>query len=438
MYDVILGRSASDTKKLGKRGTVFIGKQYVQMGMKHSLSNSLYMDVSRAHAILICGKRGGGKSYTMGSIAEGLADIESDVAKNLSFILLDTMGVYWSMKYPNQKESDLLKKWGLEGKGLDVKVYVPGDFYEKYLEDGVPVDYPFYVRPCELSSEDWLKTFNLSVDNPVGVALQRVLRKTSEKVENYSIADLIEFTKSDVKLDDQIKLALVNRLENTKSWGIFSEKAKPIVSILHPGKITVMDLSPYVALPGGWAIKALALGIIAKRIFVERMLVRKREELFQINKNTKVISKDEVVDDIPMPWLIIDEAHEFLPESGETPATSALMSILREGRQPGVSLILATQQPAKIHTDAITQSDIVISHRITASFDLKSLDKIFLSYNSKGAKFLFNTMPRTKGCAIVMDDKNERLYTMQMKPRFTWHGGEDPNAIREEKKSFDE
>ena len=57
MYDIVLGRSPSDLKKFGKKGTVFIGKQYVQMGQTSSLSNPIYMDVSRAHAMLICGKR---------------------------------------------------------------------------------------------------------------------------------------------------------------------------------------------------------------------------------------------------------------------------------------------------------------------------------------------------------------------------------------------
>jgi hypothetical protein len=168
------------------------------------------------------------------------------------------------------------------------------------------------------------------------------------------------------------------------------------------------------------------------------MLVRKREEIFDIVNKTQVVKQEEVKEDLPMPWLIVDECHEFLPAGNEdAPSKQALMTILREGRQPGVSIIMATQQPAKIHTDAITQSDIVMSHRLTSSFDLEALDKIFLSYNNKGAKALFNAMPKTKGCAIIMDDKNERLHTMQVKPRTTWHGGEDPNAIRDVKEEFD-
>ncbi len=437
MYDIVLGRSKGDLKKLGRRGTVLIGKQYVQMGQTSSLSNPIYLDVARAHAMLICGKRGGGKSYTMGSIAEGLADMDPEISKNLAFLLLDTMGVYWSMKFPNKKEEDLLKPWGLETKGLDVQIFVPGGFFEKYKEDGIPVDFPFYIRPNELSIEDWLNAFKLHIDDPVAVAIQRVVNRALDSGKNFSIDDIINSTQNDDRLDDKTKLAVINRFENCKTWGIFSKNATKIKDILTGGKVTVMDLSPYVAMPGGWEVKALTLGIIAKKIFIERMLTRKREEIFDIVNKTQVVKKTEVEDDMPMPWLIVDEAHEFLPRDGNAPSSQALITILREGRQPGVSLILATQQPGKIHTDAITQSDIVLSHRITASFDLEALDKIFLSYDSKGSKNLFNQMPRVKGCAIIMDDKNERLHTMQVKPRITWHGGEDPNAIRDIKDDFD-
>jgi len=58
MFDIILGRSKGDVEKYGKKGAVMIGKQYVQMGQTSSLSNPIYMDVSRAHAFLIVGKRG--------------------------------------------------------------------------------------------------------------------------------------------------------------------------------------------------------------------------------------------------------------------------------------------------------------------------------------------------------------------------------------------
>lgn len=415
-------------------------QKIVSINKIKGIKNVYDLRVSKNHSFIANGiiSHNSGKSYTMGSIAEGLADIDFNISKNLGFILLDTMGVYWSMKYPNRKDDDLLKKWGIEGKGLDVQIYVPGGYYNQYKEDGVPVDFPFFIQPKELSIEDWMNAFKLKTDDNVGVAVQRVVNKMLDSDINFDIDDILDVTEKDNRLDEKIKLAVINRFENCKTWGIFSKKATKIKDLVVGGKVTVMDLSPYVAMPGGWEIKALTLGLIAKKIFVERMLTRKREEIFDIVNKTQVVGKTEIEDDMPMPWLIVDEAHEFLPAGDEeAPSKKALMTILREGRQPGVSLILATQQPAKIHTDAITQSDIVLAHRLTSSFDLQTLDKIFLSYNSKGAKQLFNTMPKTKGCAIIMDDKNERLHTMQVKPRTTWHGGEDPNAIREIEERFD-
>jgi len=107
--------------------------------------------------------------------------------------------------------------------------------------------------------------------------------------------------------------------------------------------------------------------------------------------------------------------------------------LLREGRQPGISLVLATQQPGKIHTDAMTQSDIVLSHRVTAEQDMKALNEIMQSYVYEGIKGKMNELPKLKGSAIVLDDNSERIYPMRVRPRFTWHGGEAPTAVKVEK-----
>ncbi|MFH1682723.1 MAG: Hint domain-containing protein, partial [Candidatus Woesearchaeota archaeon] len=61
VFEVIIGRSKKDVAKYEKRGTVLIGKQYVQMGQTTSLSNPVYMDVAGAHVVFIVGKRGSGK-----------------------------------------------------------------------------------------------------------------------------------------------------------------------------------------------------------------------------------------------------------------------------------------------------------------------------------------------------------------------------------------
>ena len=81
----------------------------------------------------------------------------------------------------------------------------------------------------------------------------------------------------------------------------------------------------------------------------------------------------------------------------------------------------------------MTQSDIVISHRVTAAPDLEALNQIMQSYLLQGIKENMDNLPTLKGSAIILDDNSERIYPMRMRPRFTWHGGEAPTAIQAEK-----
>ena len=133
---------------------------------------------------------------------------------------------------------------------------------------------------------------------------------------------------------------------------------------------------------------------------------------------------------MPLVWLVIDEAHEFLPKQGENAATQPLVKIMREGRQPGISLILATQQPGKIHTDVMTQSDVVLSHRITARLDVEALGMLAQSWMGEGMGRALDRLPPLKGTAVLFDDANEKLFQIRVRPRISWHGGASPSAMR--------
>jgi len=437
VYDIILGRSAADREKYGIRGCILLAKHYIKMGRTVSLSNKVYMDVTRSHIVFVCGKRGGGKSYTMGVIAEGMANLDPDIAANLNIIMLDTMGVYWTMKYPNHKEIDLLKLWGIEPKGLDVKIYTPTGFYYEYKKKGIPTDFPFSLKPSELSPEDWFLSFELTPNEPLAVLIERIILTLSHEKEDYGLDDIIDAIKNDTRGDQSVRDAAENRFISTKAWGVFSDEGTPIKDLAKGGQVTILDVSCYATMPGGWKIKSLVIGILAMRLFIERMLARKDEEFADIKTATHYLTETAQQKKVlPMIWLVIDEAHEFLPVEGKTAASDALITILREGRQPGISLILATQQPGKIHTDVMTQSDILISHRITAKLDVDALGRLMQSYLREGLDKALNNLPRVKGAGLIVDDTNERMYPVRIRPRFTWHGGEAPNAMPSEKKIF--
>ena len=436
-FDVIIGRAKKERERLGKIGTVLLGKQYVKMGQVTSLSNSVYMDVANAHVVLIVGKRGSGKSYTMGVISEGVANLPEEIKNNVAVVLLDTMGIYWTMKYKNSQDEALLKAWEMEGKGLDIKIYTPTGYYKDYKEKGIPTDFPFSIRPNELDSIEWCLTFEVDQFNEMGVLIQKVISLLKESGKNYSLDDIIKEITKEKGSANHIKDAVSNLFVTAKTWGLFDTKGTEIKDIVKGGQVTVLDMSAYATMSGGWGVKSLAIGLIAQKLFVERMIARKFEEYEEIHQRIHYFGEEKKkTQEFPMVWLVIDEAHEFLPVVGKTAAMSSLITILREGRQPGISLILATQQPGKIHTDVLTQADTVIAHRITAKVDVEALGTLMQSYMREGLVQQLDNLPSDKGSAIIFDDTNERMYPMKIRPRLTWHGGGAPSALKEEKKGF--
>ena len=115
-YNIVVGRDEADKKRFGDRGLVYIGKQYVKMGQLTSLSNLMLLDIARSHVIMIAGKRGSGKSYSLAVIAEELSLLPEETAKNIAPLIFDTMGIFWTMRYANEKEHELLREWKLEPK----------------------------------------------------------------------------------------------------------------------------------------------------------------------------------------------------------------------------------------------------------------------------------------------------------------------------------
>lgn len=378
-------------------------------------------------------------SYTMGVVAEGISDLPPEIKENVAVVMLDTMGIYWTMKYPNEKESDLLQEWVMgEPHGLNVMVYTPEGFFQQQKDKGIPTDKPFSIKPSELDSSDWCLTFDIAMTSYQGVLIETIISRMLETMKDFGLDDIISELEKDASTPPEIRQAVVNRFVAAKKWGVFSKQGTPLHELVKGGQVTVLDVSCYITAAGTQGLRALVIGLVAEKLFVQRMIARKEEEVQSIKETTHFLAeKAEKVQKEPLVWLVIDEAHEFLPNEGQTPASHPLITILREGRQPGISLILATQQPGKIHSDVMTQSDIVISHRLTATADVQALGALMQSYMREGLDKQLNVLPRSKGSAVIFDDNNERMFAMKVRPRYTWHGGEAPTALHIEKKMFE-
>jgi hypothetical protein len=310
----------------------------------------------------------------------------------------------------------MLAEWGLKPQGFPIRNIVPIGMTDFYDKAGLTYDGTFSIKPSDLSVGDWALTFEINLLEPLGILLERIIKKL--KGRDYTIHDIIGEIELDKKSDEKEKLALENRFLAAGGWDIFSSQSTPIEEFLKPGVAVVLDVSLQ-----EWNIRNLMLGILLRQIYEVRMAARREEEL--------AVMGGEVVKKIPITWVIADEIENFIPAKKETAATHDILTLLKQGRQPGISLVLITQRPNKIHEDAIAQADLVIAHRLTAKPDLEALSAIMQTYLLFDIRKSIAELPKSKGSALILDDNSERLFTIQVRPRQSWHAGGSPIALKE-------
>lgn len=422
LNEILVGRDLSDLAKYGSRGMGYVAKHLVGEKGETHLTTAVRVDLSRPHIIGLFGKRGQGKSYTMGNLIEELMLLPDNIKRNLSGVVIDTMGIYWSMKYPNERDVEILSEWGLKPKAFDVNVMVPYGHVKMFSNDNIPFDSTFSLKPSELNTSDWALSFNIDFDTEMGILLQRVMRQIYGS-GNYTIRDIIDVIRKE-DAQSTVKEGLINRFTVADDWGIFSTDGLSIHSIVKPGKVTIIDISHFTQASGSWSVKSLVVGLLARRILDERIKSRRLEEQESLEG-----SSGEGY--MPITIMYIDEAHEFLPSSGTTAASLPLLQWVKIGREPGVSLVLATQMPNKLHQESISQCDLVITHRLTSSKDIDSLSQIMQSYLKYGIEDYFDTLPKVKGAALILDDNSEKLIPVRVRPRMSWHAGGSPIAVKD-------
>ena len=420
MPKISVGRSEEDKEEHGLDGTGMIGKHLVGENEEAHKANPVYFDVAKPHVVGVFGKRGTGKSYSMGTVAEEIHT--ADISENLSTIIIDPMGIYWSMRRPNEQDVSILDRWDMKPKGFDVDVYIPKGKTKEFDEKEMPYDDTFTLNPAELTAEEWRMAFALEEDSEQNILLERVVGELDDEFgDQYRIEHILKAVNS-FDFDEKTVKALENRFRNAQDWGIFGEESS-LDKLTEREELSVVDVSVFGQMSGGTRVQSLVVGILGKRILRRRMAARRLEELDEMQG----LDRNEM----PIVWMFIDEAHEFLPAHGETAASSTLLRWVKIGREPGVSLVLCTQQPAKLNPNALSQMDVLLSHRLTAKQDIEALGEIMQTYMRYDLKHYIDALPDRKGTGIVMDDNSERIYPVQMRPRRSWHAGGTPDAFND-------
>jgi len=370
-----------------------------------------YLDASRSRAVLVCGKRGSGKSYTLGVIVEELLD-----TGNTLVIIIDPMGIYYPMAQPNHEQERLLWDWGLSAKGIPILLLVPGapeilyggrEVIEVMEARGVRFR-QFRINPADLSPDAWCELFDLSISDVMGIALFRAVQHLGRRrKEHFFIPDIIDAVESDGLVQDRTRQALLNRLEMAQDWDIFSTRYQELWEVFDPQSVNIVDLSTLD--PGPRGRRNLIVDVLARDIFKRRTIARRKEEL-------------GLVSELPRVWVLIDEAQQFVPSGKTTLAKEALIRWTKEGRQPGLSLAVASQQPSAVDSEVITQCDVIIAQKLTNRADIQAVNALSQDYMGSELKTYIRKLKR-RGEAVLVDDEQEKVVMVQIRPRKSYHGG---------------
>lgn len=429
---VVLGRSESFHRKYHSVGLGMVGgvTETSDDVLTSLMGMPVKLDLMSPHVMFVAGKRGSGKSYTLGIIAEEIALAMERREIEVAAVVVDTVDVFRQMVDANDEQADILRKWGYEAKGFPVNVYIPRRTYV-----GLPEEikkkarlFPLSIGPRELSVSDW--GYVLEKGGTLSTAMENLIAETLDAVRkgytlesgehmqlkrDFSITDLINCIESNPTIVEFYKpasrTAIIQRLRRADRLGVFIPGGTSAQDLAVAGQITVIDVAPLGS--DAEAVLAILTNMLCRQVLTYRMAwtdegTSAREEL-------------------PPTWLIIDEAHTLVPRSGATPAKDAIVSYAKLGRRFGCSLVLCTQQPSAVSDEAISQADIIISHSLSHDDDIRALqhrapavmpdqfrDKAFIS-----------GLPR--GVALVFDQttENRRGFIMQVRPRLSQHGGTD-------------
>jgi len=460
------------------------GKEHVFLGRLAEAGQLVRVDfdLSIPHVVAIFGKRGSGKSYTLGSFLEGLCTREAEttisaITKTRAALLFDTLGIFQWLDIPLSPNSPqkLLEEqalaqrgWDIRSEPLDVQIWTP-----RGTTSSAKQHKEFTINCADFTASDWGYLFGVDI---LQDRMGQLLNDAYEKVVNegwsdgsstyppkprYAIEDLMECVQADTELlnnyHSETRRAVLQQLSVYWRNPLFQPKRKipmALKLLLEKGAVSEEELKAYESLEGTASNSLLKPGQLSilllhkmsdeLRFVLIVSLIRKimqaRIETSEMEKNLKILPnltdeerraiEDKIKQGIPPTWIVADEAQNFLPSERKTTATDILIRLVREGRNFGLSFMLTTQQPSAIDQRILAQVDTLIAHKLTVQGDIEYIRRNLKSALPEEIKYgnsilSFDDLLRTLdvGQAIVSNTEADRTFIMDVRPRVSVHGG---------------
>jgi DNA helicase HerA-like ATPase len=384
--DVLAGDPAS-------RGLdrLLVGK-LVEAGQARKLS----LDISGEQVIAILGKRGTGKSYTLGVMIEGLASGQgatpiSELHTARSGLVLDIMDIFWTSAVELKpdgspeiaKQYQRMHKAGYASQRLAIDIWIPAGFARPDIDP--PGVSELRIQASDLGLDDWADLFGVDIyGEPRGMLIADVVarvsvdgytRTTGEDIsprEQYTFKDLLDCLDSAQDIissyRDDTRRSVRQRMASYAALSLFDGEGTSLTSLLRPFRVSVLMLA---RVPD--ELKKVLVAVLLKRVLRERRdasFAQKRLDLDSRLKPDEKLKLSKFVDaSIPRTWVLLDEAHVLAGVGEGSGAAEALIKYAKEGRNYGLSMAVATQQPSALDPRLTSQAETLIVHQLTAPAD---------------------------------------------------------------------
>jgi hypothetical protein len=431
-------------------------------------AQKIWFNASKEFVSLVIGKRGSGKSHTLGAMIEALATTEaetsiSSLATRRAVLLIDPMGNFWPTAIPVsadgppkvRRQYQALREFGCDVVPVSAQIWLPAGFEQETDAPGIQ---PFTLRVSDLDAQDWADLLRTNlVRDPQGIALSEIYERVTElgwtdsknkfhaPKADYLLRDMIDCLtqlRDDNSSDHatQTLRALARTLEGFARMPMFAGPGTPLRNLLVEGSVAVLMLPLRV----GHDLRRVLTRVLIRRILRERELasqIKQRLDVERLSDASRTELTEALRRRIPKSVLAIDEAQELLGDEGGE-ARQALEDFCLLGRNYGLSLILATQRPSSgaISPKVRSQVDTCLIHRLLTQDDIDNTYKNLLSAYPREVRAgdrslqyadlvrsleigqaLVSSSSMTNGAGSQVPS---RLVVVNVRPRVTVHGGE--------------
>lgn len=407
--------------------TIFVGKMIEQGRTSSILDYGVHCDISFPHVVGIFGSRGSGKSFDLGVFLEGIFLLQNNQVSDAA-VVFDVQDQFWTLAYEpsdglveDREQLQELSVWGLRPSSIpDLTVLVPAA-----SDTQVPGAVSFSIAADQLTPSDWLEILELERYSAMGQALLSILDdlgpSTPEQLAEASGESKYASIFQQGTLD-----GVAWRLRSLQTAQIISASGIDVDELLRPGKLTVVlmrNLSE--------AVRGLVVGVIARLVADRLGRAQQARKVSIRTKNAKAEGYENLTRKL---WMVLDEAHVLVPSDGTTAATAPLIDYVKRGRDAGLSLIFATQQPSAVSSKLMSQVDLTITHTLGFDADLSAATarmptRTSVEYEISNQKLGgISDVIRSLGPgeAFIADSASERIFIAKIRPRLSAHGGTNP------------